>query len=227
MIPPLEQDSRAVPQAELREIAIPPLNLKGLLGVPVGARGLVLFAHGSGSSRFSSRNQYVAAALREDRLATLLFDLLDEEEGADRRRVFDIPLLADRLTMATEWVAAQVDLADLPFGYFGASTGAAAALAAAARPGNPVAAVVSRGGRPDLAGSALSRVRCPTLLIVGARDHTVIQLNEAVLPVLRCKKKLSIVPGATHLFEEAGTLEQVVSLARRWFARHLSGSGEV
>lgn len=204
-----------------REVRLGPSGLPGLLRLPEEARGIVLFAHGSGSGRFSPRNNRVAAALAEAGLASLLFDLLHEAEAADRGNVFDIGLLAERLGLATDWAAAEPSLAALPIGYFGASTGAAAALvAAAARPGL-VRAVVSRGGRPDLAGPQLAAVRTPTLLIVGSLDHGVIELNEAAYRTLACEKALRLVPGATHLFEEPGTLERVVELARDWLLAHL------
>jgi putative phosphoribosyl transferase len=193
-----------------------------MLSMPEAACGIILFAHGSGSSRFSPRNNYVARALQQAGLATLLFDLLTEPEAADRERVFDIPLLAERLTIATDWVAAQSETAPLPIGYFGASTGAAAALVAAARGGRNIAAVVSRGGRPDLADADLRRVAAPTLLIVGGADDAVLGLNRMALAKLICEKDLAVVPGATHLFEEPGTLDQVIELARDWFVGHLA-----
>lgn len=200
--------------------------LEGDLAVPPAANGLILFAHGSGSSRHSTRNRQVAAGLQRRGLATLLFDLLTAgEEQVDlqtRQHRFDIPLLASRMVFATEWVAQQPRLGLLPIGYFGASTGSAAALNAAARPGARVAAVVSRGGRPDLAGDALPAVRCPTLLVVGGADHGVIELNQQAARALRCHKALEIVPGASHLFEEPGTLERVEELAGDWFERHLA-----
>ena len=205
-----------------RTITIPPVGLEGLLGLPPAARGVVLFAHGSGSGRLSPRNNYVAQRLRESRLATLLFDLLTVEEAEDRRNVFDIPLLAQRLSMATAWVRQDRETAGLEIGYFGASTGAAAALVAAATVGDAVAAIVSRGGRPDLAGSALAAVKASTLLIVGGDDEVVLALNRAAFKELRCKKHLAVVPGATHLFEEPGALEAVVEHARLWFLAHLS-----
>ncbi len=186
-------------------------------------RGLILFAHGSGSSRFSPRNRFVAAALRKDGFGTLLFDLLTESEAADRANVFDIVLLAERLVDATRWAAKDPLTASLPAAYFGASTGAAAALVAAAELGNLVRAVVSRGGRPDLAGASLARVRAPTLLIVGGDDREVIALNRAALRDLECEAKLEIVPEATHLFEEPGKLEAVVALAGEWFGAHVHG----
>jgi len=203
------------------EVQIPPLGLEGTLALPHGASALVAFAHGSGSSRLSTRNARVAEALRQHRLGTLLFDLLTEEEAEDRENVFDIPLLAERLLLATRWLGEREDTRELSLGYFGASTGAAAALVAAARAEREIGAVVSRGGRPDLARSALSAVRAPTLLIVGSRDPTVLELNQAALAELRCPKELAVVPGATHLFEEPGTLEEVMKLASRWFADHL------
>ncbi|HBZ71814.1 MAG TPA: hydrolase [Deltaproteobacteria bacterium] len=204
-----------------REIWIPPIGLGGSLVLPQGAQAIVAFAHGSGSSRLSPRNNQVASALHEHGLGTLLFDLLTEQEGLDRRKVFDIPLLADRLLLATEWLAQIPQTRALRVGYFGASTGAAAALVAAAEGVREVCAIVSRGGRPDLAGPALQRVRAPTLLIVGSLDSVVLDLNRAALAGLRCKKELAIVAGATHLFEEPGTLDEVTALAGRWFARHL------
>jgi putative phosphoribosyl transferase len=205
----------------LRTITIPPVGLEGLLGVPQDAKGIVLFAHGSGSGRLSPRNNFVAQALRDDGLATLLFDLLTVEEASDRRNVFDIELLARRLLLATSRVGGDADTRDLAIGYFGASTGAAAALVAEAAHPEPIAAIVSRGGRPDLAGLALPKVCAPTLLIVGGDDVEVLALNRAALAKLRCEKQLVIVPGATHLFEEPGTLEAVVTHARGWFLKHL------
>lgn len=201
-------------------VQIAPMGLEGLLCLPKATSGIVLFAHGSGSSRLSPRNTYVAEALQSAGLATLLFDLLTEPEAADRARVFDIPLLADRLAMATEWIATQPETEALAIGYFGASTGAAAALVAAARSERDIAAVVSRGGRPDLADAELARVSAPTLLIVGGADDVVLDLNRMALAQLTCEKKLSVVPGATHLFEEPGTLDEVIDLARSWFAEH-------
>ena len=207
-------------------IDLHPLRLAGDLVVPAHPRGLVLFAHGSGSSRFSTRNRAVARRFQEGGLATLLFDLLTEEEEATDARTaelrFDIPLLAGRLVGALDWVHAQPALTGLGVGLFGASTGAAAALIAAARRPDRVGAVVSRGGRPDLAGAALAQVRAPTLLIVGGDDREVLALNEEALAELGCQKALEIVPGATHLFEEPGALEQVAQLARDWFLKHLS-----
>lgn len=205
----------------LSEISIGRPGLAGILGVPEDATGLVIFAHGSGSGRKSPRNNQVAARLREAGFATLLLDLLKPEEERDRHNVFDIALLASRLAEAADWARSRSELATLPFGYFGASTGAAAALVAAAE-GPEVAAVVSRGGRPDLAGAALQAVRAPTLLIVGGHDLPVIPLNRAAFEQLSCEKDLVIVPGATHLFEEPGTMEQVIEHARRWFRRFVS-----
>jgi predicted phosphoribosyltransferase/dienelactone hydrolase len=201
------------------DVAIPigGVTLNGFLAVPPGASGLVLFAHGSGSSRHSLRNQTTAASLRSRGFGTLLFDLLTSRESSDRRNVFDIELLADRLLAATRWLRARPDVGGLPLGYFGASTGGGAALWAAADPGNDVSAVVSRGGRPDLAGARLSDVRCPTLLIVGGADVEVIGLNRRAGARLRCLWRLAIVPGATHLFEEPGALEEVDRLASQWF----------
>jgi putative phosphoribosyl transferase len=201
------------------------VTLEGNLTLPEEARGIVLFAHGSGSSRLSPRNRYVARILNEAKLATLLVDLLTpEEEAVDVRTGhlrFDISLLAERLVGATDWLVQHPDTGQLRIGYFGASTGAAAALVAAAVRPDVVGAVVSRGGRPDLAGRALAHVRAPTLLIVGGHDVEVLELNRAALAQLRAEKELVIVPGATHLFEEPGALDQVARLARDWFERHL------
>lgn len=202
-------------------IEILPRRLPGLLAVPRAAKGIVVFAHGSGSSRLSPRNTHVASALNEKGLATLLFDLLLPEEAEDRRNVFDIALLGSRVEESLDWIRSEATLAGLPVGLFGASTGAAAALAAAARRPDQVVAVVSRGGRPDLAAGALARVKAPTLLIVGARDEVVIALNEKAMAELKCEKRLDIVPGATHLFEEPGTLDTVIALAAAWFVRFL------
>jgi len=195
--------------------------LEGMLGMPPKAPGIVLFAHGSGSSRLSPRNNYVARALRSAGLATLLMDLLTEEEDRVYATRFDIGLLTRRLVAATRWIGKQPQTRRLSVGYFGASTGAAAALDAAAELGSAIGAVVSRGGRPDLAES-LDQVRAPTLLIVGSLDTEVIALNRQAYAQLRSEKILEIVPGATHLFEEPGTLEQVADLAARWFTRHLT-----
>jgi putative phosphoribosyl transferase len=197
------------------------LRLAGDLRLPEPAAGLVVFAHGSGSSRLSPRNRQVAEALNQSGFATLLFDLLTPEEELDRANVFDIELLAERLQAVTEWVGAEADLSDLPIGYFGASTGAAAALRAAARLGRGIDAVVSRGGRPDLAAESLEAVVSPTLLIVGGADWQVLELNEGAAKLLRCEHEVAVVPGATHLFEEPGALERVAELAADWFSRHL------
>ena len=210
------------PPDRIRTITIAPVGLEGLLGLPMDPTGIVLFAHGSGSGRLSPRNNFVAQALRDNGLATLLFDLLTVEEARDRRNVFDIELLARRLLMATAWVRQDAESHGLPVGYFGASTGAAAALVAEAAHEGPIAAIVSRGGRPDLAGRALSAVEAPTLLIVGGDDVEVLALNRAALAALRCGKQLVIVPGATHLFEEPGTLEAVVEHARGWCLKHFT-----
>jgi len=196
--------------------------MEGMLEIPEGARGVVLFAHGSGSGRFSPRNQFVARVLREGGLGTLLLDLLEERESQDRSKVFDIGLLAERLLSATAWLQADPETKDLAIGYFGASTGAAAALEAAARGGYEIKAIVSRGGRPDLATEYLPRVTAPTLLIVGGNDRPVIPLNEEAFERLPGVKEMVIVPGASHLFEEPGTLEEVARLAREWFSKYLA-----
>jgi len=198
------------------------VTLRGDLVVPERAIGIVLFAHGSGSGRFSPRNRFVASVLQATGCATLLFDLLTDAEAADRVLVFDIGLLATRLRQATRWLETDEELAGLPVGYFGASTGAAAALVAAAESPAMIRAVVSRGGRPDLAGDYLPAVEAPTLFIVGGADTGVVELNEGALKRLRCTKKLEIIPGATHLFEEPGALEEVSRLAADWFALHLA-----
>jgi putative phosphoribosyl transferase len=197
-----------------------PIGLPGRLCLPDGAVGLVLFAHGSGSSRHSPRNQFVASVLHESWIGTLLFDLLTEQEATDRVNVFDVRLLADRLLAAIRFVTDRGRAERLPLGLFGASTGAAAALVAAAHEPR-VKAVVSRGGRPDLAGWSLQRVQAPTLLVVGGEDTEVLDLNARALAALHCEKRLEVVPGATHLFEEPGTLEEAARLAAEWFARHL------
>jgi putative phosphoribosyl transferase len=212
-------------EERLVEVPAGTVTLEGNLTLPEEAQAIVLFAHGSGSSRHSPRNRYVARVLNEAKLATLLIDLLTlHEEVIDTRTAhlrFDIDLLAERLVDATDWLTQFPDTKHLPIGYFGASTGAAAALAAAAVRPDVVGAVVSRGGRPDLAGSALPRVRAPTLLIVGGDDGQVIELNRAALAQLCCEKQLVIVPAATHLFEEPGALDEVARLARDWFQRYL------
>jgi fermentation-respiration switch protein FrsA (DUF1100 family) len=207
---------------ETRDVRIPPLGLAGRLNTSEAALGLVVFVHGSGSSRLSPRNVAVADALNARGFDTLLFDLLTSAEELDRTNVFDIPLLADRLVDVVRWVGEQPSVGRLPLGLFGASTGAAAALVAAARLPHQVGAVVSRGGRPDLAGDALDQVRAPTLLIVGGADAGVIELNEQALARLRDPKALEIVPNATHLFPEPGALEAVIDHAARWFERHLA-----
>jgi pimeloyl-ACP methyl ester carboxylesterase len=210
----------------LVKVVAGPVILEGNLSLPEGVHGVVLFAHGSGSSRHSPRNRYVAQLLNEARLATLLVDLLtSEEEAIDLRTThlrFDIDLLAERLGGVTDWLMEYPDTRDLRIGYFGASTGAGAALVAAAERPDVVSAVVSRGGRPDLAGPALIRVHAPTLLIVGGNDFQVIELNRLAYERLRCEKRLVIIPGATHLFEEPGTLDEVAHLARQWFERYLT-----
>ncbi len=203
-------------------VSVGPVSVAGHLTIPEEPVGMVVFAHGSGSSRHSPRNRYVAEVLNAAGLGTLLFDLLTPDEERNRANVFDIELLARRLVDVTGWLAGQPDTADLPVGYFGASTGAGAALVAAADPRVRVAAVVSRGGRPDLAGGALARVAAPTLLIVGGRDDVVLELNRQAQAMMRGKCELAVVPGATHLFEEPGTLERAAVLARDWFIDHLS-----
>lgn len=202
-------------------VAIPPFGLEGLLVLPSPCRATIIFAHGSGSSRNSPRNRHVATALQQAGFGTLLFDLLAESEAGNRDLVFDIELLAERLILATTWLGQRMER-ELPrIGYFGASTGAAAALVAAAQPDCPVGAIVSRGGRPDLASAALPLVQTPTLLIVGSLDREVLALNRQAMAHMRCKSKLLVVPGATHLFEEAGTLDEVIDHARAWFSQHL------
>ncbi|XYJ08366.1 dienelactone hydrolase family protein [Telluria sp. B2] len=204
------------------QVTVPagPVELEGMLELPATPIGVVLFAHGSGSGRFSPRNNYVAAQLHDAGIATLLLDLLTAQEDAIGQNRFDIALLCRRLHAAATWLGTEPLSAPLPLGLFGASTGAAAALRLAAESGSGVAAVVSRGGRPDLAGAALAQVDAPTLLIVGGEDGVVIDLNRQALAALRCEKELAIVPGAGHLFEEEGTLEQVATLACAWFVRH-------
>ena len=212
-------------EEQLVQVPAGSVTLEGNLTLPEESRAIVLFAHGSGSSRHSPRNRYVARVLNEAKLATLLIDLLTlHEEVVDARTAqlrFDIDLLAERLVDATDWLTQFPDTKHLRIGYFGASTGAAAALAAAAVRPDAVRAIVSRGGRPDLAGAALTSVQAPTLLIVGEHDDQVVQLNRQALAQLRCEKRLVIVPGATHLFEEPGALDEVARLARDWFQRHL------
>jgi len=204
-------------------ISAGPISLEGTLVVPANAHAIALFAHGSGSSRFSPRNRFVAESLNRAGLATLLFDLITLAEEADDARLhrFDIDLLAQRLVRATDWVSSRPETRELRIGYFGASTGAAAALVAAAERPSLVGAVVSRGGRPDLAGEALGRVKAPTLLIVGSEDHQVLELNRGAQRRLGGASDLAVVPGASHLFEEPGALEEVALLAAVWFGRHL------
>ena len=203
------------------QIPIDSTRLEGSLAIPGQSKGLVVFAHGSGSSRFSPRNNYVAQVLRQAGIGTLLMDLLTQQEDSAYETRFNIDLLTERLLLATRWVQEQPRTKDLKIGYFGASTGAAAALKAAAIEGSKIGAVVSRGGRPDLAGEALMRVQAPTLLIVGGRDTVVLQLNREALAKLKGKKELVIIPGATHLFEEPGALEEVARLATEWFKQYL------
>lgn len=219
--------SRTKPEVRIvRDVLIPSGNvqLEGELNIPARGSGVVLFAHGSGSSRHSPRNKYVARTLHDSSIGTLLFDLLtreeEEEEKYTRHLRFDIDLLAKRLVYATNWINTQTDVESLPIGYFGSSTGAAAALVAAAELGEQVAVVVSRGGRPDLAGASLPMVKAPTLLIVGGRDEQVISLNWDAYRRLHCEKKVEIVDRATHLFEEPGALEEVARLAAEWFKKH-------
>ena len=237
----LERAARPVPQAATTsttgddppsrddeiEVTVGPVQLGGHLTLPEDAIGVVVFAHGSGSSRHSPRNRYVATVLNEEGLATLLFDLLTVEEEADRANVFDISLLARRLVDVTNWLRAETDLAHLPVGYFGASTGAGAALWAAAEPDADIAAVVSRGGRPDLAGPRLAEVTAPTLLIVGGDDDVVLDLNRQAQAQLRCESRLVVIPGATHLFEEPGTLQAAAEAARDWFTGHMGAASDV
>ncbi|MGH2579363.1 MAG: dienelactone hydrolase family protein [Actinomycetota bacterium] len=200
-------------------------SLPGELTLPSDAVGVVVFGHGSGSSRLSPRNLAVAQALNERGMGTLLFDLLSAEEAKNRGNVFDIGLLSGRLEMATRWATTRPGSAGLPVGLFGASTGAAAALVVAARLSEGIASVVSRGGRPDLAGPALEEVTAPTLLIVGGEDPVVVEVNREAFRSLRCEKRLEVIPGAGHLFEEPGALERVSELAAEWFARHLREAG--
>lgn len=201
------------------------VRLEGHLGVPLSPLGMVVFAHGSGSGRFSPRNNFVARYLQRGRVATLLIDLLSPDEAEDRRKVFDIDLLADRVLLAKAWLEQDDLTKGLGVGYFGASTGAGAALQAAARDPSSIQAVVSRGGRPDLADTYLPSVTAPTLLIVGGDDESVIEINRAAYRLLSCSKRLVIVPGASHLFEEPGTLEQVAEHALAWFQEYLHSTG--
>ncbi|WPC67269.1 alpha/beta family hydrolase [Rhodoferax ferrireducens] len=208
--------------AQLVHIPVDDVRIEGMLELPPGPLGIVLFAHGSGSSRHSPRNNYVARVLHEKGIGTLLMDLLTVAEDLDYQTRFDIALLTHRLLVATRWVRLEAATRQLPIGYFGASTGAAAALQAAAALGDNIQAVVSRGGRPDLAGNqSLEQVKSPTLLLVGGRDEDVIELNREAYARLPCTKELSIIPGATHLFEEAGTLEEVARQAAVWFNQYM------
>jgi putative phosphoribosyl transferase len=224
---------RAISEECPVQIQLPDVTLEGSLCLPQGLRGIVIFAHGSGSSRLSPRNRFVAQTLQSQGIGTLLFDLLTAAEEIEDERTgrlrFDIRFLADRLVTVTDWLPVFLEAENLKLGYFGASTGAAAALAAAAERPQKIQAVVSRGGRPDLAEDALPRVKAPTLLIVGGADYPVIKMNQDALRRLNSEKTLVIVPGATHLFEEPGKLEEVARLAARWFLRHFSeksaGSG--
>jgi dienelactone hydrolase len=206
---------------QLVHIAADTVTLEGMLALPRDAQGVVLFAHGSGSSRHSPRNAFVAQVLQRAGLGTLLIDLLSKEEDVSYEARFDISLLAERLMAVTRWLRAQTSTMDLNLGYFGASTGAAAALQAAAALGPVIKAVVSRGGRPDLAWAALTSVQSPTLLLVGGRDDVVIELNQRAYAQLKAEKQLVIIPGATHLFEEPGALSEVARLAAEWFSRYL------
>lgn len=221
----MDKTLRSKVEERLVQVASGPVNLEGNLKKPESARGVVLFAHGSGSSRHSPRNRYVAEVLNQAGFATLLLDLLTPDEEMEDRQTghlrFNITFLAERLITATEWLAQNLDVPKLKVGYFGASTGAGAALVAAAQRPEAVDAVVSRGGRPDLAGSALPNVQAPTLLIVGGNDTPVIGMNQEALAQLRVEKKLEIVPGATHLFPEPGALEEVARLVREWFELYL------
>jgi putative phosphoribosyl transferase len=213
------------PLIHREDVCIGPNRLNGILAVPAEATGIVIFAHGSGSGRHSPRNNHVAAALNRAGLATLLLDLLTPDEELKRVNVFDVRLLAGRLSEATDWVAAQPQLHRLRIGYFGASTGAGAALVAAALADGRIGAIVSLGGRPDIAGHFLTKVRAPTLLLVGSLDHDVIGLNRDAYELMQCKKRMVIVPGAGHLFEEPGTLDQVIRFSIAWFDDHLTGEG--
>jgi len=224
--PPFVASPQPRREIQRRGVRIPPLGLPGILGEPEDARCIVIFAHGSGSSRLSPRNNAVAQALNGEGMATLLFDLLTPGEEEDRANVFDIALLASRLANAVDWVAQMASPGHGAIGLFGASTGAAAALVAASNMPAMIGAVVSRGGRPDLAGEALARVRAPTLLIVGGADFGVIELNESAYRQMTCVKALEIVPGATHLFPEPGALETAIGHAARWFRRYLVPRGK-
>jgi putative phosphoribosyl transferase len=218
------QDSNSGPRERSVEIPDGPRRVRGTLSLPAEPGAVVIFTHGSGSGRSSPRNRLVARELLYAGLATLLVDLLQEDEAQERRKVLDVELLADRLGAATHWLSRDPETRGLRLGYFGASTGAAAALVAAAQLPKSVGAVVSRGGRPDLANDALPDVVAPTLLIVGGRDETVLELNRQALHLLRCPSELIVLPGATHLFPEPGALEEVARLAGRWFLRHLAAA---
>ncbi len=218
--------ARAQRSAISESIAIPPLGLDGHLAVPARAAGIVIFAHGSGSGRHSPRNKRVATAFNRAGIGTLLFDLLQPLEAEDRAAVFDIDLLAERLIQATRWLRQHPAAAGLGVGYFGASTGAAAALAASASDDNAVVAVVSRGGRPDLADRFLPYVSAPTLLIVGGDDRDVLALNRRAMSLMTCETELVVIPHASHLFEEAGALDQVTDHALRWFQRHFTRNSQ-
>jgi putative phosphoribosyl transferase len=209
--------------ADEKQIKIPAdsVKLNGILSIPKDAQGLVIFAHGSGSSRLSPRNRFVAGVLHKAGMGTLLFDLLTAQEDEVYEKRFDIPLLTGRLKVSTQWAKAQTDTAKLKLAYFGASTGTAVALVAAADFGNEIKAVVSRGGRPDLAKDLLGKVIAPTLLIVGGEDHGIIELNQMAYDRITAEKQFKIIPGATHLFEETGALEEVAQLAAEWFTRYL------
>jgi predicted alpha/beta-hydrolase family hydrolase len=213
-------------ETPVRTVRIPAgaLVLEGLLGIPKRAKGIVIFAHGSGSSRLSPRNNYVAAFLRENGIGTLLFDLLTEEEDQSYENRFNIDLLTQRLVAATKWLMVQPEAKGRSIGYFGSSTGSAAALMAAAGLGRKIGAVVSRGGRPDMAISVLGMVKSPTLLIVGGNDDVVIEINEQAHLVITAEKEMAIIPGATHLFEEPGALEEVAKLAAKWFRKYLKSA---
>jgi len=211
--------------ATAHEITISPIGLSGTLTLPQPGHGIVIFAHGSGSSRHSPRNRHVAQELCRAGLGTLLFDLLTEEEGATRERIFDIELLAQRLALATVYLEHRPDTSGLPLGYFGSSTGAGAAIRAAAEVARPIQAIVCRGGRPDLAGDFLEMVHAPTLLIVGSEDPATLHLNEMAMARLPGRKRLAVVQGAGHLFEESGALDGVIELAREWFEERLKVGG--
>lgn len=218
----MAQNGKATISAVELEIPTSGRMVRGTLTLPADSTAVIVFAHGSGSGRFSPRNQFVAGVLQEAGLGTLLIDLLEDDEAEDRALVFDIDLLSRRLEAAARWLASDEATAGAKVGFFGASTGAGAALVAAARSPSRVGAIVSRGGRPDLAGDALPSVEAPTLLIVGGDDEVVLELNREAYERLRCPRQLDVVPGATHLFAEPGALEEVARLAREWFLRHLA-----